>query len=192
MVGEYQGVQSRIRAQNQRSFFAPCAAHKLNLLLCDVSQTCIRAITFFGMIERVYTLFSASTKRWVILKKHCSIVLKKWTATRWESRYKCVKAIRDQLPEVLNALEEISDSKCSNDPKSVSEARSMIDELMSFEFVLSLVIWNDILGQVKIVNRILQDPKMDLDASASSLDSIITFLQKYRVNGFENAKTVRM
>jgi hypothetical protein len=58
------------------------------------------------MIERVYTLFSASTKRWDILKKHCSIVLKKWTATRWESRYKCVKAIKDQLSEVLNALEE--------------------------------------------------------------------------------------
>lgn len=66
MVGEYQGVQSRIRAQNQRAFFAPCAAHKLNLLLCDVSQSCIRAITFFVMIERVYTLFSASTKRWGI------------------------------------------------------------------------------------------------------------------------------
>ncbi|CAI6377857.1 unnamed protein product [Macrosiphum euphorbiae] len=188
MVGEYQGVQSRIRAQNQRAFFAPCAAHKLNLLLCDVSQSCIRAISFFGMIERVYTLFSASTKRWDILKKHCSIVLKKWTATRWESRYKCVKAIRDQLPEVLNALEEIAE--CSNDPKSVSEAKSIIDELMSFEFVLSLVIWHDILGQVKIVNRILQDPKMDLDASASSLGSLITFLEKYRTNGFENAKLV--
>lgn len=33
MVGEYQGVQSRIRSHNQRAFFAPCAAHKLNLLL---------------------------------------------------------------------------------------------------------------------------------------------------------------
>jgi len=32
----------------------------------------------------------------------------------------------------------------------------MIDDLMSFEFVLSLVIWNGILGQVKIVNRILK------------------------------------
>ncbi|CAI6364124.1 unnamed protein product [Macrosiphum euphorbiae] len=61
---------------------------------------------------------------------------------------------------------------------------------MSFEFVLRLVIWHDILGQVKIVNRILQDPKMDLDASASSLGSLITFLEKYRTNGFENAKLV--
>jgi len=42
----------------------------------------------------------------------------------------------------------------------------MIHELMSFEFVLSLVIWHDILGQVEIVNRILQDPKMDLVESA--------------------------
>jgi len=42
----------------------------------------------------------------------------------------------------------------------------MIHELMSFEFVLSLVIWYDILGQVEIVNRILQDPKMDLVESA--------------------------
>jgi len=72
----------------------------------------------------------------------------------------------------------------------VSEAKSIIDELMRFEFVLSLVIWHDILNKVKIVNRILQDPKMDLDALASHLKSLITFLEKYRTNGFENAKLV--
>lgn len=54
-------------------------------------------------------------------KKHCSIVLKKWTVTQRKSRYKCVKTIRDQLSEVLNALEEIAE--CSNDQKSVSEAK---------------------------------------------------------------------
>lgn len=188
MVGEYQGVQSRIRNQNPRAFFAPCAAHKLNLLLCDVFQSCARAITFFGVIERVYTLFSASTKRWNILKNHCSIVVKKWTATRWESRYKCVKAIRDQLSEVLDALGKITE--CTNDPKSVSEARSLIDKLISFEFVLSLVIWHDILGQVNIVSKILQDPKMDLDSSSSSLNSLIIFFEKYRICGFENTKKV--
>jgi hypothetical protein len=74
----------------------------------------------------------------------------------------------------------------------VSEAKSIIDELMIFEFVISLVIWLDILGQVKIVNKILQDPKMDLNASASSIGSLITFLEKYRTNGFENAKLVGM
>ncbi|KAL4142550.1 hypothetical protein QTP88_004989 [Uroleucon formosanum] len=134
MVGEYQGVKSRIRAQNQKAFFATCAAHKLNLLLCDVFQNCIRAKSFFGIIERVYTLFSA--------------------------RYKCVKAIIDQLPEVINALEEIAE--CSYDPKSVSEAKSIINELMSFEFVLKVC----------------------------SLGNLITFLEKYRTNGFENAKLV--
>jgi len=46
------------------------------------------------------------------------------------------------------------------------------------------------LGQVKIVNNILQDPAMDLDTSSSSLNSLIIFLKKYHRNGLETAKKV--
>lgn len=69
MVGQYQGVQSRILNQNPRALFMPCWAHSLNLVLKDTAKTSARAMHFFGTIERIFTIFSASTARWGIFKK---------------------------------------------------------------------------------------------------------------------------
>ncbi|KAL4108273.1 hypothetical protein QTP88_018504 [Uroleucon formosanum] len=71
MKGQYQGVQSRMKQLNYRAFFTPCATHNLNLLLGDISKSSTKAISFFGIVQRIYCLFSSSTKRWSILKKHC-------------------------------------------------------------------------------------------------------------------------
>ncbi|XP_025423399.1 uncharacterized protein LOC112692814 [Sipha flava] len=46
MTGKYQGVQSRILNINPRAFFTPCAAHNLNLVLCDAAKNSTIAITF--------------------------------------------------------------------------------------------------------------------------------------------------
>ncbi|XP_050059883.1 uncharacterized protein LOC114132402 [Aphis gossypii] len=95
---------------------ANMAAHSLNLCLKDAGGNSSMAQLFFGMIERIYVLFSASINRWEILKKHCNkLSIKKWTETRWNSRVNAVKAIRFQLNEVIEALEEISDT--TNDLK---------------------------------------------------------------------------
>ncbi|EEC68490.1 hypothetical protein OsI_36747 [Oryza sativa Indica Group] len=40
----------------------------LNLTLCDMAKTCGRAKDFFGIIQRIYTTFANSTKKWQILK----------------------------------------------------------------------------------------------------------------------------
>jgi len=58
MVGKYQGVQTRISNINPRAFYTPCAAHSLNLVLCDAAKNSSR---FFGTVRRVYNLFSVST-----------------------------------------------------------------------------------------------------------------------------------
>lgn len=102
MVGKYQGVQARISNINPRAFFTPCAAHSLNLVLCDAAQNSPRAISFFGTVRRVNTLFSASTNRWSIIQKHCKLfTVKQWSDTRWESRLNSVKALRLQFPRII-------------------------------------------------------------------------------------------
>ncbi|XP_060846275.1 uncharacterized protein LOC132925937 [Rhopalosiphum padi] len=86
MIGQYKGVQSRILNQNPRAFFTPCAAHNLNLLIKDAANSSTIALLFFGTIERIYSIFSSSTQRWDILKKHCNMLtVKKWAETRWDS-----------------------------------------------------------------------------------------------------------
>lgn len=79
MIGHYQGVQSRILNQIPRALFMPCWAHSLNLVLKDTTKTYARAMHFFGTIERVFTIFSASSARF---KKHCH----QWTVKCFKLR----------------------------------------------------------------------------------------------------------
>ncbi|XP_022177857.1 zinc finger MYM-type protein 1-like [Myzus persicae] len=189
MVGKYQGVQTRVTNQNPRAFFTPCASHNLNLVLRDAAKNSSRASTFFGTVQRIYTIFSASTSRWDIFKKFCSIfTVKQWSETRWENRVNSVKALRFQLSNIIEALEEVSET--ANDSIAKSDARSLITEISTYEFILSLIIWYDILVQVNIVSKSLQGKDADINISNDMLQSLLAFLKSYRESGFMNAKII--
>lgn len=186
MIGKYQGVQTRINNLNPRAFFTPCASHNLNLVLRDSVKNSVQALTFFGTIQRVYTIFSASTSRWDILKNHCEfLTVKKWSETRWESRINSVKALRYQLPNIIEALEEVS--REAIDTMTRSEAQSLANEISTFEFVLSLIIWYSILVEVNVVSKSLQGKNIDVDISTNMLKSLLIFLKSFRQTGFTNS-----
>lgn len=63
MKGKEKGVQSRVKKINKRAMHVSCCAHSLNLVLCEMASCHKEAMTFFGVIQRLYTLVSASTKR---------------------------------------------------------------------------------------------------------------------------------
>ena len=71
--------------------------NNLNLVLCDMASSSPRAISFFGVLQRIYSLFASSTKRWKILQDNVSkFYVKSLSQTRWESRIESVKAINFQ------------------------------------------------------------------------------------------------
>uniref|UniRef100_A0A7N0TPS5 DUF4371 domain-containing protein n=1 Tax=Kalanchoe fedtschenkoi TaxID=63787 RepID=A0A7N0TPS5_KALFE len=67
MKEKHQGVQNRLLEVNPRALYMACACHSLNLTLCDMAQSCIKVVSFFGALQRIFILFSGSTKRWKIL-----------------------------------------------------------------------------------------------------------------------------
>lgn len=69
MRGKRHGPQKRLLDINPRTFYTSCGFHILNLLICDMVNSCVKAISFFGVIQRIYSLFSSSTKRWKVLEK---------------------------------------------------------------------------------------------------------------------------
>ena len=87
MKGQSKGVQNRLLQINPKALYMSCACHSLNLTLCDMAKSCRQAISFFGVIQWIYALFSRSTKRWkVLLDNVPKLIVKPLSNTRWESR----------------------------------------------------------------------------------------------------------
>ena len=50
MKGKHQGVQKRLLEINPRAFYMSCACHSLNLIICDMVHSCVKAVSFFGVV----------------------------------------------------------------------------------------------------------------------------------------------
>ncbi|KAJ1254500.1 hypothetical protein BS78_K048800 [Paspalum vaginatum] len=187
MKGKHRGLQKKLLDINPRAFYSACGCHSLNLTLCDMAKSCGKAKDFFGIIQRIYTTFANSTKKWNILKDNIEgLTLKPVSATRWESRVESVKAIRFQCANIQEALLQVSDS--DNDPLTSSEAKSLAtNELGEFEFILALVIWYDILYHVNLVSKDLQSKDMLIDDAIEKVQGLLSFFNQYRETGFSNA-----
>ena len=64
-------------------------------------------------------------------------------------------------------MQEVSQN--TNDKTTKSEIKSLANKLVSFEFLIRLVVWYDILGQVHIVSKIFQNKSMDIGTENSHL-----------------------
>ena len=187
MKGQHNGVQAHILRLNPLAYFMPCGCHSLNLMLGDMAKCCPKAMTFFGIIQRIYTIFSNSVKRWEILKAHVSLNVKPLSETRWECRVESVKVIRYHIKEIKDALLEVAET--TTEPKINSESQSLAhNELEDFEFILALVIWYDILVAVNTVSKDLQSKDMQLDQALSNIKGLVTFMESYKATGFTSAK----
>ena len=139
---------------------------------------------FFGVFQRIYSLFASSTKRWKILKDNISdLTVKSLSQTRWESRIDSVKAIRYQAPKIRDALFELGET--CEDPKIKSEAKCLAEyELENFEFLLGMTIWFDILFAINSVSKTLQSEDMHIEIAIDQLKGLLTYFKNYRENGF--------
>jgi hypothetical protein len=187
MKDKYKGVQAKILQKNVKAFFTPCACHSLNLLLGDMAKCKSKAMTFFGKMNRIYTIFSGSPIRWSILIKYIpDCIVKRLSETRWESRFDSVKFIRYHTALIRDSLLEIAET--TNDSTIKSEAESLaLNELENFEFIVSVVIWYELLLSVNSVSKILQSSDMNLDFAVNGLKGLLKFLKNYRDTGFTSA-----
>ncbi|XP_058189417.1 uncharacterized protein LOC131307004 [Rhododendron vialii] len=186
MKGKNQGVQKRLLDVNPRAFYIPCGCHSLNLALCNMAKSSAKARDFFGYVQKVYTLFSGSPQRWDILRAYVKgLTPKALSVTRWESHVESVRAIRNQAPELRDALIEIAN--VSKEDIVFSEAKGLCkNALEDFEFLISLCIWYKILDKVNQVSKILQREEMDIEDAITRIKELILFFEELREDGFED------
>ncbi|KAK3198726.1 hypothetical protein Dsin_022141 [Dipteronia sinensis] len=155
-----------------------------------MDMSCFQAKSFFGIVQRIYKLFSGSTKQWEVLKNHVKysdrkgLTLKSWSDTRWESRISSFKAIRFQAPQIKKALIHLMEN--TDDAATVSDAQSLV-KCLKFDLLVGMVIWYEILYKVNKVSKVLQKKDMNIDDAISLLNGLITYFEEYREKGFEEA-----
>ncbi|KAL4113252.1 hypothetical protein QTP88_016911 [Uroleucon formosanum] len=157
MKGKNQGVQARLLNINPRAFYIPCSCHSLNLVVADAASSSKGTISLFGLIQRLYQV--------------CT--------TRWESRISVVKPMRYETNNIVNALIEISDSP-NAEAGLRHEAQCLADNLCDFEFLISLVVWYDLLFQINVASKAMQGITMDIITATSIVKGSLNYIISYR------------
>ena len=160
MKGKHSGVQARMLDINPKAVYVPCANHTLNLVVVDSANSSTEALTLFGVLTRLYMLFSSSAQRWEILKKHVELSINSQSDTRWESRIKSIKPLRYNLKEVLLALKDLEAISIERkDGRAASETKSLIADLSKWSFLLSvftvfgMISYSKSIKQARFFNR---------------------------------------
>lgn len=108
MAGSYNGAQSNITAINSLALFSFCACHSLNHCGSHATECCPDVSKFFGVVQKLYNLFSSSPMRWEILRDKIGCALHSLSHTRWSDRVDSVRSFAAHVPGILAALDAIT------------------------------------------------------------------------------------
>ncbi|KAF0707458.1 zinc finger MYM-type protein 1-like, partial [Aphis craccivora] len=198
MSGSNSGVQKRILSVAPNAPFVHCCAHNLNLVISDAAKSSQVANNFFATVQAIFNFFSSSAPRWATLAFSedfaCKIrkkVLKKICPTRWEARHESVSALKQRYIDVLKSLININLISKKSDERS--EAQSLQKKMESFQFVLMLCVWENILRPLHGVSKMLQQQNMNLQYARDRLKDVYNLINELR-NNYEdiinNAKSL--
>ena len=182
MAGRYNGMQQKILERNKFAKFIPCAGHSLNLVGRAAVDCCLDAVNCFGIINEIYTFFSASTKRWAVLKSFLqpqSKVPKHLSDTRWDAHAKATEAILESYSAITNALSHWH-SDVSEKGDTRLHANNLLQKMEKLEFVFMLHFWSRVLGRFHRVSKALQKSELLLSTCAELYSSLVDFLNEIR------------
>ncbi|CAH0405833.1 unnamed protein product [Chilo suppressalis] len=189
MSGCYNGLQAHLKKINPLAHYVPCAAHSLNLVGVRAAESCVGAISFFGLVQALYNFFSASTHRWAIMLKHLenddehkqfsSLVLKRVSDTRWCARTDATKALSQSYNSFQKALQSIVGDE-TQPSQVIHEARCLLKDLEKKENVVMAVFWATILERINGVSLSLQKSSIELRTAVDLLKSLLDFLLAQR------------
>lgn len=183
MNGIYNGVQAKVLSVNKCALNSPCACHSLNLIGEESVKSCSAATHFFMFVEKIYTFFSCSTKRWDNLKKAIGSkkVPKNLSKTRWSTRADACGALYDSYKEILAELDSISND-LTKKPTTRAEASGLAKQMRKFETAILLTIWKTILERIDKVNKKLQSANVTLTVVVDLYNSLINYLIESSAN----------
>ena len=164
-----------------------CYAHVLNLVLVDSYRSVSAASEFFAIIEALYVFMASSMAHVVFVevqkKQHPDkqpLQLQKLSDTRWACRYAAVNTCCT-YNSILLTLEEIS---LSSDHSKAVEAKGLLYQVQSFSFIVSVVVFDQILSCTKQLSDQLQSSKIDLYRASELVSASKAMLQCFHTDEY--------
>jgi hypothetical protein len=182
MSGRYNGMQAFIKRQSPAAEYVPCAGHSLNLVGQNSVSCCRIAVSFFDIMQKLYTFFTASTYRWAVLEKYVGKklpVVKRSEGTRWSAKDDAVTAIAVSYNEVCAALDEISEDQWYK-ADGRNEAKGLVTALEKLETGLMIVLWHRVLNRFSVNSARLQAADQDISTTADIYASLVGFVETLR------------
>jgi hypothetical protein len=113
MSGQYNGLQARIKAINEKAEYVPCGEHSLNFKSLKAAKCCFVVVAYFLFVKNLYLCFPASPHRWNILLEALGdkVVLKRLIDVRWSAHADAVNALDGGYNKIQSALDVITNDE---------------------------------------------------------------------------------
>ena len=180
MSSQKVGVSGLMQKVAPKAIYVHCYGHQLNLCT-QKSMTQVKSFrNCLGTVQEMYCFIEASPKRHALFQEvqtrrsESKVTLKSQSKTRWSCRKESTSAVRKRLPATLETLLNVDES----DPKLTTKCNGLINNLLSFDFIFSLLIVDDILGTIDGLSKFLQSENMDVFQARNSAFAVIETLKK--------------
>ena len=103
--------------------------------------------------------------------------LQRQSDTRWACRQSAITAICFTFDAVIATLSEVTNGK---DASKATEARGILLQVQSFQFLLCLIIFDRLLTCIKGLSDVLQSVQLNLDKAAELVVGTIKTIESFR------------
>lgn len=184
MSGKHRGVQARVRQIVPQATYVHCKAHSLNLAIVHACrEPLVRNI--MDTVQQISFCFNESGKRMVAFRYELvqddevkadmgrRAKLQTLCDTRWASRSDALFTFLSAYPVVVSSLEEL-------ETQGDSRARSFICSISKFDFLVTLVVVENILQIVHPLSIMLQAKTFDLIEAVAEAKVVVHHLDTKR------------
>ncbi|CAB4035785.1 zinc finger MYM-type 1-like, partial [Paramuricea clavata] len=130
MSGHINGVQVQVRQEYPFAHFVHCAAHRLNLVLCQSASSISPIKIFFVNVGAFSTFINNALKRKAFLTSH-KIELPNPGDTRWYYRARVINVLHKNYENLLEIFEGVVDQPVGWDDETLD--KSFVSSLRSDE-----------------------------------------------------------
>lgn len=160
MSGAFSSVQTKIRelAQNPCPYIH-CHAHRLNLVLVDVTKNIQEVDEILGLLEAIYAFQSVSTIRHHAFLHETKYKVPQHCETRWVSKHKGITFKKNHFIDILKVLNAFRES---TKKQEAAEAKGLAIQFAKFEVIIIIVCLNEILNIINCLSINLQSTTLDI------------------------------